>query len=61
MAKYLTKQEIKDTFISLSYSQGLYGRILRDIEETEDPDRVYQELENKHFESTLDLILYIEG
>ena len=49
----------------LSFSQGFYGRLLRDIEELAeyDPDR-YEEfmemLEEQNFGDTVDMVLFFE-
>lgn len=62
----MKEREILDTFERLSHSQGLYGRILRDLEETKKSDpEAYQEtmelLEAQNFKDSVDLIMYIEG
>lgn len=61
----MKEAQILETIEKLSRSQGLYGRILRDLEEMQknDPD-TYKEtielLEKQDFKTELDLILYIE-
>ena len=54
--KFMTKEDILTTFVSLSKSQGSYGRLLRDIT----PDQI-EYLETLKFKQPLDLILFIEG
>lgn len=58
--------EILSTIEELSYSQGFYGRLLRDIMELKETDEDgYEELkktlENQHFETTLDMVLFFEA
>lgn len=61
----MKEAQILEIIEKLSHSQGLYGRILRDLEEMQknDPD-TYKEtielLEKQDFKTELDLILYIE-
>lgn len=61
----MKEAQILEVFERLSKSQGLYGRILRDLEDMQknDPD-TYKEtielLEKQDFKTDLDLILYIE-
>lgn len=51
----MKKQEILEVLRSLARSQGLYGRILRDI-----TDEGLEYLENQNFKDALDLVLFIE-
>ena len=61
----MDRDDILNVIIELSYSQGFYGRLLRDIRELEegDPDR-YEEfmevLEAKNFSEPLDVVLFFE-
>ena len=61
----LKRDDILKTFEGLSRSQGLYGRLLRQLYDMKenDPDayeRYMQELEDQEFKDELDLIMYIE-
>jgi len=55
----MNAQQVKKLFQSLSMSQGLYGRLLRDIEATDDPKAVYEEI-GKDCKDDLDVIFKIE-
>lgn len=62
----MKEAQIIETIERLSQSQGLYGRILRDLEETKENDpEVYLEtmelLESQDFKTPVDLVMYIEG
>lgn len=52
----MDREQILAVFRSLAQSQGLYGRILRDI-----TDEELDYLVSKNFKSNLDLILFIEN
>lgn len=57
--------EILDAITELSYHQGFYGRLLRDILELKNTDKdgyndLKKELEKQNFKTTLDMILYFE-
>ena len=56
----MKKDEIKKTLQELAFSQGLYGRILESIEDSDDPEAIYDELEAKDFKDPVDLIMFIE-
>ena len=53
----MDKEQILDAIRELSYSQGFYGRLLRDIQEN---PSILDALEEQHFGDTLDLILFLE-
>ena len=62
----MKEAQIIETIERLSQSQVLYGRILRDLEETKENDpEAYQEtmelLESQDFKTPVDLVMYIEG
>ena len=58
----MKRDHILQVFRNLAMSKGFYGRLLRDIENSEDGGDAYlTELENQNFQTDLDLILYIEG
>lgn len=62
----MKEREILDTFERLAQSQGSYGRMLRDLEETKKTDpEAYKEtmelLEAQNFKDSVDLIMYVEG
>ena len=58
----MDRQAIRSTFEMLAQSQGLYGRLLRNIDEMDEEDRekVWSDLESQNFKDAVDLILYIE-
>ena len=51
----MNKDQILKTIKDLAKSQGLYGRILRDM-----TDEALEYLEEQNFESPVDLVLFIE-
>ena len=58
--------EIMNFIGEMSYSQGFYGRLYRDIKELEKNDeesyaRLVEELESQNFKDNLDLVMYLEG
>lgn len=58
----MSKEEILKTIRNLAQCQGLYSRLYaRIMELSEDErDRFLQELEDKNFKDSVDLILFIE-
>ena len=59
-------KDIMKVIEELSYSQGSYGRLKREIYWLEDNDpegynALVEELEGQNFKDSLDLILYLEG
>ena len=56
----MTKEQIWDAFKQLAQSQGFYGRLMRDIEQSGEKEEILQHLEDQHFGSTVDLVMYIE-
>jgi hypothetical protein len=59
------RDDILNVIVELSYSQGFYGRLLRDILELRDGDPDgYEELmtalEAKNFSEPLDVVLFFE-
>lgn len=57
--------QIMDLITELSYSQGFYGRLKRDIIEMKEnfPDQydmLVENWESRNFKNSLDFILYIE-
>lgn len=61
----MKREEILKIIEGLSHSQGLYGRILRDLkdleqENPEEYEECMQTLEAQNFKEPLDLIRYIE-
>ena len=58
--------DVLNIISDLSYSQGFYGRLLRDIYELmeyepERFDMLVEEIENANFRNSLDVIMYFEG
>lgn len=60
---FMTFDECIDIITELSYSQGMYGRLLRDLNELDDEtlNKVKKMWENKKFKNNVDFILYIEN
>lgn len=58
----MKREEIKALLRSLARSQGMYGRLLRDIESMDkvDQEDFWSELEAQNFKDELDVILYFE-
>ena len=61
----MNREDILNAITELSYSQGFYGRLLRDIMEIkhEDEDQyedLMAELEAQNFSDTLDMVLFFE-
>lgn len=56
----MKKQEILDTIKMLAKSQGFYGRLYEQIMTAENKDGILEELENKEFKDTLDLVFFFE-
>ena len=58
--------DVIDIIHNLSYSQGFYGRLLRDIEELKkyEPEHFemfVEEIESQNFKTALDVVMYFEG
>ena len=56
----MDKLELKKLVKSLAQSQGSYGRLLRNIEESDNSEEIWQYLEEQNFEDAIDFILFIE-
>ena len=58
----MNREQILDTILMLSRSQGFYGRLYRDIMDADEEDRecFLDELEAQNFGNELDLIYYFE-
>ena len=58
----MNREEMRQVFEDLAMSQGLYGRLLRSIDEMyeEDREKVWSDLESQNFKDAVDLILFIE-
>ena len=56
----MTASQTKSAIVSLSQSQGFYGRLFRQIEESDDPDSIYAKL-GEGCEDTVDLVMAIES
>lgn len=59
-------EDVIDIINTLSYSQGFYGRLLRDIYELKkyEPEMFMMfvdEIESQEFTNTLDVVMYFEG
>ena len=57
----MTKAEIKKLVKSLAQSQGLYGRLLRDIEQSGNEEKIWEQLEKQNFKDGVEFVLFIEG
>lgn len=58
--------DVIDIIDTLSYSQGFYGRLLRDIYELKkyEPEMFamfVDEIESQNFTNVLDIVMYFEG
>ena len=58
--------DVIDIIHNLSYSQGFYGRLLRDIGEfkkyePEHFEMFVEEIESQNFRTALDVVMYFEG
>lgn len=61
----MDREQIMQVIRNLANSQGLYGRLLYDIQELqnnnpEEADRLFSILEAQKFNDELDMILYFE-
>lgn len=59
----MTRYQIENLLQALSMSQGFYGRLLNDIYSLpeDEQEMFWEELENQHFGSDLDVVLYFES
>lgn len=60
---YMTFDECIDLIKVLSYSQGMWGRLLRSINELDDKElaELKEDWESRKFTDNLDFILFIEN
>lgn len=59
--KYLSFEEVMDFIKEMSYSTGLYGRLYRNIMETEESQEEFKRIcEQEKFETTLDFVMWYE-
>ena len=58
----MKREEIMETIKSLASSQGLYGRLYRDLMELDEDeyDEVMTKLESQNFKDGVDLVMFIE-
>ena len=58
----MEREEIMEKIKSLASSQGLYGRLYRDLMELDEDEyeQVMLELESQNFKDGVDLIMFIE-
>ena len=56
----MSRDEIMRTLKSLALSQGSYGRLVEQIETSEDGDAILTHLEEQNFADAVDLIMYLE-
>ena len=61
--EFLTFDEMIDIITELSFSQGFYGRLLRDINELDDEtlNEVKNLWESKKFTDNIDFIMFLES
>ena len=52
--------EILETIKMLAKSQGFYGRLLNDIETSEERENILAELESQNFKDPVDLVMFFE-
>lgn len=58
----MKRNDIINAITQLSYSQGFYGRLLRDLQSLDEEtyDEVMTELEAQNFSDTVDMVLFFE-
>lgn len=58
----MKRNDIINAITQLSYSQGFYGRLLRDLQSLDEGtyDEVMTELEAQNFSDTVDMVLFFE-
>lgn len=56
----MNKEEIWDAICDLALSQGFYGRLARDIENSGMKDEILADLEKQNFANMLDMVLFFE-
>ena len=60
--KGLTKEAILSLITTLAMSQGFYGRLLNALNENpEQGEEWLQQMEDMHFRSDVDFIIFLEG
>ena len=61
--EFLSFDEMIDIITELSFSQGFYGRLLRDINELDDEtlNEVKNLWENKKFTNNVDFIMWLDN
>lgn len=59
----MKRDEMLKCFKEMAQSQGMWGRLLRSIDEMTDEERekMWTTLEAKNFKDSLDLIMFIEN
>ncbi|MCM1323179.1 MAG: hypothetical protein NC218_03250 [Acetobacter sp.] len=59
----MKRDEMLKVFKQLAQSQGMWGRLLREIDEMDEEVRenMWAQLEAKNFKDRLDLIMFIEN
>ena len=57
----ITVQTAKDWIKTLSHSQGLYGRMYKDLEDNDNWDKFVDILNNSNVVDMLDMVMLIEG
>ena len=59
----MEREEIMEKIKSLASSQGLYGRLYRDLMELDEDEyeQVMLELESQNFKDEVDLVMFIKG
>jgi len=58
----MKRNDIINAITQLSYSQGVYGRLLGDLQSLDEEtyDEVMTELEAQNFSDTVDMVLFFE-
>lgn len=58
----MDKEQILNAIKELAQSQGLYGRLYRDLTDgSEQAEEMMKELEKQNFKDSVDLVMYIES
>ena len=52
--------EILEAIKMLAKTQGFYGRLLNDIETSEERENILAELESQNFKDPVDLVMFFE-
>ena len=59
----MNREQIMNAFRTLAKSQGFYGRLIEQIESVDEEarDAFLSDLESRHFNDVVELVMWIEG